>query len=110
VQFQERQLVPVSALEGDTPVAHGKESAAAKTQRIASFQRNYLASFVDRFYDAGHFSTCKLPLEHRPDCVASFYWLLRHLVIDGVRMVERGQAGRIGGVEPLDPEFDDFPR
>src|SRR5262249_28926673 len=110
MHLEERKLVPVATLKGDAFVAHGEEPTATKAQRIAPFQRDDIASLVNRFHDASHVSSGKLPLEHRPDRVAPFDWLLRHLMVDGICMIEIGQAGGVAGVEPLDPAFDDVTR
>jgi hypothetical protein len=69
-----------------------------------------IARFVNRLHDASHIRRSKLPFEHRPDRVAAFNWRLRHLMVDGVPLVEVSQAVCVSGVEPLDPAFDDFAR
>ena len=107
---QERELVPVPTLEGDTSVAHGEEPATAEAQRIAPFQRDDIAGFVERVHNARHVGRREFPLEHCPDGVAPLDRLLRHLMVDGVRMVEISQSVCIGGVEHLDPAFDDLAR
>jgi hypothetical protein len=90
MHFEERELVPVATLESDTTVMHGEEPAAAEAQRIAPFKRDNIASFVDGFDDANHVSSRKLPLEHGSDCVAASNWILCHLMVHSIKMVEVG--------------------
>jgi hypothetical protein len=56
--------------------------------------------------DAHHLRRRELSLEHRPDRVAALDRLLRHLMIDGILMIERGEPVRVPGVEPLHPGLD----
>jgi hypothetical protein len=110
MHLQERELVPVAALKGDASVTHSEKTTAAETQWIAPLERDDNASFVDRLHNARHLGGRKIPLEHGADRVATLDWRLRHLMIDGVRMVKIRQPRGVSGVEPLDPAFDYFAR
>jgi hypothetical protein len=108
MHLEERELVPVATLEGDTTVMHGEEPAAAEAQRIAPFKRNNIASLMDGFDDASHVSSRKLSLEHGPDRVAALNWILCYLMVHSILMVEVGQAIRIDCVKLFDPTFDNL--
>src|SRR5215472_6291920 len=78
VKLEERQLVPVAALEHNFPINNVKEPASAQAERIAPFENAPFAIFKDVFRNAHHFGGPEGVLEHCSNSVSSCDGQLRH--------------------------------
>ena len=103
VHLQERQLVPVAALEGDPTVSNSEEPASAQTKRVTPFKSDNVTSLVNRFRNADHLCRCKFLLKHVSDRFAPLNWILCNLMIHRVVMVEFRNARCIPRIEAFNP-------
>jgi hypothetical protein len=93
-------------LERSAAFTHRKKATTSQTQGVALFERYDLTSLMNRFDDTNHLGGGELALEHSLDRLTALDWLLRHLMVDSIRVIKLGQTGRIGSVEALQPTFD----
>ena len=107
MHLQEREFVPVAALERDQSSVNREEAASTQAKRVASFQRSDIAGLMDDFGNADHFSSAEFTLEGGTDRIAALDRVLGDLVIDRVGVIQLRQASSIACVEALDPGFHD---
>lgn len=101
--FQERQFVPVPALEGDLAVAKEEEAAAAETERVAPFKDGAFGVLKEVFDDTDHPGGGELAAEHVEDGLPAVDRFVGDLVVDGIRQIEFGEGDGIATIEGLDP-------
>jgi hypothetical protein len=99
---EKRQFVPVAPLKGYAAVSDRKEAASPQAQGVAPFEDRDIASLVDDFRDAGHFSSGKFSFKHLPKCRASYNGFLYHLMVYSVFMIEFSNGGSIAFVKSSD--------
>jgi len=104
VQTEEREFIPIAALEDDLVVEDVKEAATAQAFGIAPFKNRPFAVGEQVFRDAKSFLPSRSPFqtwrEFRRDR------RLSDLVIRRAGSVQRGQAFNVSGIESLNPQFD----
>src|SRR5262245_8919142 len=99
VQFQERQLVPISALERDLVGLNLKEAATTQAEGVAPFENRPIAVFEKIFDAAHHRGGRKLSFEHRADGFTAVHRIVRDLMVDRVVRVQRRDSIGIAAVE-----------
>src|SRR5215475_2799834 len=92
LQAQERQLVPVAALERDLPLDDVEKAAAAQAQRVAPLENRPLAVLEQVFHDAHHLCGGESRGEHLADGVPAVDGTFSHLMVDRVVGIEGGQG------------------
>ena len=99
MESQERELVPIPALECGARVAHGEETTPPQAERIAPLENRDGPGVMDDLGDTGHFRRGELPGEHLADGVATLHRALGDLMVHGVVVIEGGEPIRVGGVD-----------
>ena len=110
MQLEERELVPISALEGNPSVNYVKEPAAAQPLRVAPFQDGQFSVLEKILRDADHSGRGKTGREHRSNSLVPFNLAFGYLMVDRARVVKGAQRINVRSIESFDPSLYDITR
>src|SRR5215813_7054466 len=110
LETEERELVPIAALEHDLIGDDVEEAAPAKAQRIPPLQNCPLALFENALRNAHHLGGREAGCKHLADRGLPAYRRLCDLVVYSILGVERSQCVRVRTIERFHPQSHELAR